>query len=173
MDECRKFPEQFKSLHLATCNAIGEPEASYAAYVERDGLYYVYTSELSSHTANLAANGRCSVLFIESEEQAKHLFARRRLTLQCTAIECHRDNPEFEPLMDVFAQKFGSFMEMMRQLTDFHLYQLSPISGGYVSGFAQAYTLDGIGLSQIKHRNEQGHRSAKKVTASPMNAVAQ
>ena len=34
MDECRRFPGLFQSLHLATCNADGEPEASYAAYVE-------------------------------------------------------------------------------------------------------------------------------------------
>ena len=173
MDECRKFPGQFQSLHLATCNAIGEPEASYAAYVEHEGSYYVYTSELSAHTTNLAASGRCSVMFIESEAQAKHLFARRRLTLLCKAIECHRDSPEFEPLMDMFVQKFGNFMGMMRNLADFHLYQLRPQSGGYVAGFAQAYTLGGVGLSEIKHRKEQGHRSPDKATAAAMDAVTQ
>jgi putative heme iron utilization protein len=173
MDECRKFPGHFKSLHLATCNITGEPEASYAPYIEHEGSYYVYTSELSTHTANLAANGCCSVLFIESEAQARHLFARRRLTLQCTAIECHRDSPLFEPLMDMFVQKFGSFMEMMRKLADFHLYQLQPKSGSYVAGFAQAYALEGDGLREIKHRKEQGHRSPDKATATAMGTVTQ
>ena len=173
MEECRKFPGQFQSLQLATCNAAGEPEASYAAYVEHEGCYYIYTSELSAHTANLAASRRCSVLFIESEVQAKHLFARRRLTLQCAAIECRRDSPGFGPLMDMFVQKFGSFMEMMRKLADFHLYQLRPQSGGYVAGFAQAYTLEGVGLSEIKHRKEQGHRSLDNATAAATDAVTQ
>jgi heme iron utilization protein len=173
MDECRKFPELFQSLHLATCNAAGEPEASYAAYVAHEESYYVYTSELSAHTANLAASGCCSVLFIESEEQAKHLFARRRLTLQCAALECHRDTPEFEVLMDMFVQKFGGFMAMMRKLADFHLYQLRPRSGGFVAGFAQAYTLEGVGLREIKHRKEQGHRSPDIATAVAMDAVVQ
>jgi heme iron utilization protein len=172
MEECRKFPGHFQSLHLATCNARGEPEASYATYVEHEGNYYVYTSELSVHTANLTATGRCSVLFIESEAQAKHLFARRRLTLQCTVIECLRDSPEFEPRMDMFVQKFGGFMEMMRKLADFHLYQLRPQSGSYVAGFAQAYTLEGDGLSEIQHRKEQGHRSPNKAAAKAINAVA-
>jgi heme iron utilization protein len=171
MDECRKFPGLFQSLHLATCNAAGEPEASYATYVEHDGCYYIYTSELSAHTANLAASGRCSVLFIESEAQANHLFARRRLTLQCAAIECHRDSPEFEPLMDMFVQKFGNFMGMLRKLTDFHLYQLRPKSAGYVAGFAKAYTLAGDGLREIKHRKEQGHRSPDKTTAAAMDEM--
>ncbi len=173
IDECRKFPGQFQSLHLATCNVLGEPEASYTTYVEHEGSYYVYTSELSAHTANLAAWGRCSVLFIESEAQAKHLFARRRLTLQCTAIECHRESLEFEQLMDMFVQKFGSFMAMMRKLADFHLYRLRPQSGAYVAGFAQAYTLTGDGLGEIKHRKEQGHRSPDKATAVAMDAVTQ
>jgi heme iron utilization protein len=173
MDECRKFPGHFQSLHLATCNAAGEPEASYATYVEHEGNYYVYTSELSAHTTNLAASGRCSVLFIESEAEAKHLFARRRLTLQCTAIECHRDSPAFEPLMDMFVQKFGNFMGMMRKLADFHLYQLQPKNGGYVAGFALAYTLEGEGLREIKHRKEQGHRSPDKASAAAMDAVTQ
>lgn len=169
--DCQAFPEHFQSLQLATCNAACEPEASYAAYVEHNGCYYIYTSELSAHTANLAASGRCSVLFIESEAEAKHLFARRRLTLQCSASECHRGSSEFELLMDKFAHKFGDFMGMMRKLADFHLYQLRPKSGGYVAGFAQAYTLEGDGLSQIKHRKEPGHRSPDKATAAAMDAV--
>ncbi len=173
MDECRRFPGHFQSLHLATCNAAGEPEASYAAYVEHDGSYYVYTSELSAHTANLAASGCCSLLFIESEAEAKHLFARRRLTLQCKAMEIHRESPDFEPLMDRFVAKFGNFMGMMRKLADFHLYQLQPQSGSYVAGFAQAYTLEGEGLREIKHRKEQGHRSPDKVTAAAMDAMTQ
>lgn len=171
MDECRKFPGHFQSLHLATCNSAGEPEASYATYVEHEGYYYIYISELSAHTANLAASGCGSVLFIESETEAKHLFARRRLTLQCRAVECRRDSPEFEPLLDMFVQKFGNFMGMMRKLSDFHLYQLRPISGGYVAGFAQAYILEGDGLCEIRHRQEQGHRSPDKATATAMDAA--
>jgi hypothetical protein len=173
MDECRAFPHHFQSLHLATCNAAGEPEASYAAYVEHKGNYFVYISELSTHTANLAASGRCAVLFIESEAEARHLFARRRLMLQCTATECHRGSPEFELIMDMFVQKFGNFMEMMRKLADFHLYRLQPQSGTYVAGFAQTYTLEGSGLCEIKHRKEQGHRGPDKATAVVMDTVMQ
>lgn len=172
MAECRQFPERFETLHLATCNAAGEPEASYAAYIEQDGCYYIYTSELSAHTNNLAETGRCSVLFIESETDAKHLFARRRLTLQCQATECRRDSAEFERLMDKFVEKFGNFMGMLRKLEDFHLYQLRPESGAYVAGFAQAFTLGGEGLSEIKHRKEKGHRSPDKTTTAAMDALA-
>ena len=134
MEECRKSPGHFQSLHLATCNAIGEPEASYATYIEHQGHYYVYTSGLSAHTGNLAATGRCSVSFFESESEAKHLFARRRLTLQCKAEECHRDSDEFEVLIDKFVETSGNFMGMMRKLTDFHLYRLSPQAADMFQG---------------------------------------
>jgi putative heme iron utilization protein len=143
MQECGQFPEQFQSLYLATCNAVAEPDASYAPYVKQDDSYYIYISELSAHTANLAATKRCSVLFIESETEAKHIFSRRRLTLQCDVIECSRNSAKFELLMDKFVEKFGDLMSMMRNLTDFHLYQLHPRRGVYVAGFAQAYTLTG------------------------------
>lgn len=157
--QCQEFPGQFQTLQLATCNENGMPEASYAAYVAHEGSYFIYTSELSAHTANLKHSGRCSVMFIEAEEQAKHLFARQRLTLQCTAKEWVRDSQGFESMMDQFVAKFGDFMAMMRKLTDFHLYQLKPNSGVFIAGFAQAYAVNGDNLSEIKHRKEQGHRS--------------
>jgi len=162
IEECHHFPRLFQSLHLATCNAYGEPEASYAAYVESDGDYFIYVSELSAHTANLAATGTCSVLFIESEEDARHLFARRRLTLQCNVAEYARNSEEFENLMTQFVNKFGPFMNTLRSMNDFHLYRLRPWRGAYVSGFAKAYTLSGEKLNQISHRNDQGHRSTEK-----------
>ena len=171
MAECKSFSQRFESLHLATCNAAGEPEASYAPYLEVAGNYYIYVSELSAHTANLGLTGRCSALFIESEDDAKLLFARQRLTLQCQVRECARDSAEFEALMDKYVDKFGNFMSMMRKLSDFHLYELKPQTASYVVGFARAYTLSGEGLSEIRHRNDGGHRSADKSASAALDGA--
>jgi hypothetical protein len=160
----RSFDLEFQTLLMATCNTAGEPDASYAPYLKHLDYYYVYVSELSTHTENLMNTGRCSVLFIEEEASAKHLFARRRVTLQCSAEEIQRESSEFEQILDLFVERFGKFMGMMRQLKDFHLFKLSPEKGAYVAGFAQAYTLQGEGLSEIKHRTEKGHRSPDKAT---------
>lgn len=173
LDDSQNFPTQFKTLHLATCSLQGEPEASYAAYVEHDGHYYVYVSELAAHTRNLMETGRCAVLFIESEGDAKHLFARRRLALQCVAAEALRGSPQFDLIMDKFEEKFGNFMAMMRKLSDFHLLQLQPTHGNYVAGFAKAYALEGPGLKDIKLRSEQGHRPADKQTAETLDAAVE
>lgn len=162
----RSFDLEFQTLLMATCNSYGEPDASYAPYLKHMDYYYVYVSELSTHTENLSTTGRCSVLFIEEETAAKHLFARRRVTLQCQAEEIERESHEFEQILDLFVERFGKFMNMMRKLKDFHLFRLNPEKGAYIAGFAQAYTLQGEGLNEIKHRTEQGHRS----TDTPLNS---
>lgn len=169
MAEFRNFHHEFETLLMATCNAQGEPDASYAPYVEHLGYYYIYISELATHTENLQATGQCSLLFIEDEGDAKHVFARRRVTLKCAAEEIPRESTTFDTVLDLFVERFGKFMDMMRKLNDFHLFRLKPQSGGYVAGFAQAYTLGGEGLTEIRHRNEKGHRSPDKATASEMD----
>ncbi|TXH72173.1 MAG: pyridoxamine 5'-phosphate oxidase [Thiothrix sp.] len=165
----RSFDLEFQTLLMATCNSYGEPDASYAPYLKHMDYYYVYVSELSTHTENLMSTGRCSVLFIEEESAAKHLFARRRVTLQCQAEEIQRESHEFEQVLDLFVERFGKFMEMMRKLKDFHLFRLSPEKGAYVAGFAQAYTLQGEGLTEIKHRTEKGHRSTDPSTDNQLS----
>lgn len=156
---CQAFPARFQTLHLGTVSQDGQPEASYAPFVADQGRYFVYLSELARHTANLRTAGRASVLFIESEAQAKHLFARERLTLACEATECARGSGRFEQVLDLFEQKFGQFMQAIRPLQDFHLFELRPVTGSYVAGFARAYTLAGADLAQLNHRREEGHRA--------------
>ncbi|WP_234264299.1 HugZ family pyridoxamine 5'-phosphate oxidase [Hydrogenophaga sp. NFH-34] len=158
-EACRAFPARFQTLYLGTAAADGQPEASYAPYVADGGSYWVYLSDLARHSANLRANGRASVLFIEPEASAKHLFARERLTLACVAAECARGADRFEVVMDLFDRRFGKFMQVIRPLQDFRLFELRPQSGSYVAGFARAYALDGADLGAVRHRNEQGHQA--------------
>lgn len=168
----RSFDLEFQTLLMATCNSYGEPDASYAPYLKHMDYYYVYVSELSTHTENLSSTGRCSVLFIEDETAAKHLFARRRVTLQCQAEEIQRESQEFEKILDLFVERFGKFMDMMRKLKDFHLFRISPEKGAYVAGFAQAYTLQGEGLNDIKHRTDKGHCGSDKTSAPALGQIS-
>ncbi len=159
-EQAQAFMQEFQSINLATCNAQGLPEASYATFVKRGNKLYIYVSELAAHCANLQHSGCCSVMFIENEDQAKTVFARRRLVLQCSAEEIARNSADFEEVMGLFKAKFGKFIDMLAPLTDFHLYQLTPSQASYVSGFAKAYYLQGEELGQVQHRNEEGHKNA-------------
>lgn len=144
-----QFPEQFKSVQLATCTKEGIPEASYACYLFQEGKYYLYLSRLASHFNNIATNPICSLLFIEDEDKAKQLFARRRLTIQCDAQIITRGSEHFNQIMDGFAERFGNFMKAVRDLTDFELFELNPKQGSFVAGFAQTYRLSGKDFSDI------------------------
>ena len=149
--EYQQFLEGFQSVQLATVDGAGVPEASYAVYIRHENDYYVYVSELARHTRNMLNAGHVSMLFIEDEQQAKNLFARRRATLQCTAAEIPRGSDHFETILDQLEQRFGNFMTLLKSLNDFHLVQITPVSGNYVRGFAQAFNLSGEDLSEIAH----------------------
>lgn len=158
-EACQAFPARFQTLHLGTVGANGQPEASYAPYVADQGHYYVYLSSLARHVSNLRETARASVLFIEGEDNAKHLFARERLTLACQVSECPRGTARFEAVLNLFELRFGKFMQAIRPLQDFGLFELVPVSGSYVAGFARAYAFDGEDLGNLRHRNDQGHQS--------------
>ena len=148
--ESQELRERFQTVLMATVNAEAEPEASYTPYLFRDGKFYIFVSGLSAHTANLRDNGRVSLLFIEEEGQARNLFARKRLTYQCSARPIARDVERWPALLDQYQERFGPTVEMLRQLPDFILFDLEPRRGNYVKGFGQAYLLEGEGLREVR-----------------------
>ncbi len=158
--DCRRLLDSFDSVLLATVDRHGTPEASYAAYVTHQGDYYLYISELAAHTRNLLANGRVSLLFIEDESKAAHLFARQRVTLQGTAEEVERGSDPFRVIMGKFEQKFGSIIDVLKTLRDFHLFRIHPITGAYVQGFARAFVFQPETVDDFRHLNGSGHNGS-------------
>ena len=170
MDEARRFHESFDSVMMATSRE-DVPVATYAPYVtDEQGCFYIYVSELSAHTPNLKQNPRASLLFIEDESRAQHLFARKRVTYTCVAEPVERESEAFVVIMDRFKAKHGPFMDMMRELRDFHLFRLIPEQASYVRGFAQAYQLRGDGLGEIRHVNDKGHRAETAASARELDS---
>ena len=130
------------TLQLATLSAANEPEASYAPYLYEDGSYYIFVSELASHTQNLIHNPQASIMLIESEADARNPFARMRFSAQCLVVETNREAENYEPILDQLEQRFGSTIGMLRTLPDFHLFELQPQQGRLVIGFGKAFELD-------------------------------
>jgi putative heme iron utilization protein len=140
--ECQDLIAALKTLHLATVNAAGEAEASYAPFVARDGFcFFLFLSDLAQHTANIRRSGRASVLLVEAEASAPNVFARRRGVFQCQAELIARDDSRWPGLLAVFEAKFGDIMDVLRSLQDFNLFRLKALEGSYVRGFGQAYRL--------------------------------
>jgi len=94
-------------------------------------------------------------MFIENEQEAKEIFARTRLIFACEAEVIERDSAAWEERMQQFSEKFGELMGVLKELKDFHLFRLTPRSGSYVRGFAQAYAIEGEELDQVRHLRTQ------------------
>jgi len=146
------FIDLFRSVVLCTVSADGAPDASYAPFVvDATKTFYIFVSGLSTHTTNLAATGKASILLIEDEAQTSEIFARRRLSFTCQATLLPREIPEWEAIANQFQAKFGELISMLRSLPDFRIYQLTPQSGRFVVGFGAAYQITGDNLNQLQH----------------------
>ncbi|MBD2409829.1 pyridoxamine 5-phosphate oxidase [Nostoc calcicola FACHB-389] len=147
-----KFPEQFESIIISTVSAEGIPNASYAPFVMDDAKnIYIYVSGLATHTTNLYANPHVSVLLIEDEAKSKQIFGRTRLSFDCTATLIERETDKWNQIVDQFQGRFGQIIEVLRGLSDFRIFQLSPREGRFVIGFGAAYRINGDRLHQLVH----------------------
>ncbi|MEM8844183.1 MAG: pyridoxamine 5'-phosphate oxidase family protein [Pseudomonadota bacterium] len=158
--EARDFVHAFKTLHLATADENALATATYAPYALQDNRFIIYVSDLSAHTPNLHRGDNVSVMLIEAEQDAEHLFARKRLTFKCEVEKVERDTEEFDEVMDLMQSRFGEFIAYMKKLQDFHAFRLKPVHANYVRGFAQAYEFEDADFSNIRHINDKGHKSS-------------
>ncbi len=150
------FKQSVQTLQLSTLTAEGKPNASYSPFVVDDlGNFYIFVSQLASHTQNLLSNPQASILLIQDEVEARQIFARRRISYQCDVEIVEKDTIEsfalLDTTLDTMEQRFGNVVEVLRTLPDFILFRLKPYQGQYVKGFGKAYKLVGEGLLELEH----------------------
>lgn len=138
------------SAQLATLGQDETPEASHAPCILLDGHYYLFLSQLASHTANLLRNPEVGLMLIEDEADAANSFARRRISLQGRAQPVDRGSDIFKSVISLFHRRFGKVMEIIEPLPDFQLFCVRVTSGRFVRGFGQAYALTGERLDQLQ-----------------------
>lgn len=157
-NEYQTFTNIVESLMLGTVDSEENPNVSYTPFViDEDKNIYILVSGMSVHTQNLHANGKASVMFVEDEKDSKQIFARRRLTYDCTGILMEKDNPQWDLIADKFAERFGNIMDSLRSLPDFRIFKLTPYKGLFVIGFGAAYRISGENLNDVIHITGNGH----------------
>ncbi|WP_404419125.1 HugZ family protein [Marinospirillum sp.] len=145
------FIQGAHSCTLATTSPEGGPEASYAPCIHHQGNFYIFVSELASHTRNLLDRPQASLLL--TENQPRNLFACKRATLEITAQPIERDTPRWLAVLSEMETRLGNTVSVIRGLNDFHLLELQPQKASYVTGFGKAYELQGEQLQKISHIN--------------------
>ncbi|KUJ71212.1 HugZ family protein [Thiomicrospira sp. WB1] len=160
VQECHDFIQTHHTAVLATTDPeTGWPEASYAPFLLDQQRFYVYLSELARHTRNLLAGSHASLLLIEPETDDNR-FTRRRVSVQATVREITRQSENWTQTMERMQAELGETVAMLKTLEDFHLFELTPVRGRFVKGFAQAFELEGETLSTLSHIRGPGHRKA-------------
>tara|TARA_R110001592_G_C13179973_1_gene750741 strand:+ start:4427 stop:4918 length:492 start_codon:yes stop_codon:yes gene_type:complete len=154
-DNISAFIESRKSLLIASLNKENLPEISATPFLKVGHKFYIFISELASHMHNIKANPRLSVMLIEDELESKNTFARKRLSYECIASTIDRAEENWIPLLEKFEAKQGKTVSLLKQLPDFHLVELTTISGNYIEGFGKAYRLSGDNLSDIELKTNE------------------
>ncbi|HHX8601833.1 TPA: heme utilization protein HutZ [Vibrio alginolyticus] len=158
--EIKEFRQERRTLQLATVDAEGRPNVSYAPYVQNQEGYFVLISKIARHARNLLENPNVSLMMIEDEESSRQLFARKRLTFDAVANVVERDTEMWQQVVGQMKERFGEIIDGLSQLEDFVLFNLKPESGLFVKGFGQAYQVSGDDLVDFVHLQE-GHKKVE------------
>lgn len=87
--------------------------------------------------------------------------------IRCDAKAIAREEAQWGLMLDMYEESLGKMMRNLRELKDFHLFELTPVKATYVRGFAQAYHINGSQLNEINHIRDRGHgKSSLKASAS-------
>lgn len=152
--------ENAQTTILATVDKNGNPNSSYApVFIDQNLNLYIYISELSQHTKNLLENSLVSLMIIEDESKSKSIFARKRLSLNGECKPIKRDTKLWNDKVELMEQRFDETFTYLKQMKDFHLFRINPVSGLLVYGFGKAFNLTGEKLDTIVHLNESGHKT--------------
>ena len=153
----KDFTKSFQSVVLASVDELGEPHASYASFVQDDErTIYVYLSDIARHSQNLKKTQKASALFLKDESQSEEIFARQRLTYDCSVALIPRGGERFQSIAQRFDEKFADKVKGYHSMKDFNIYALTPKKGLLVLGFGQAYGISGDDLSTITHMTGPG-----------------
>ncbi|USD52061.1 heme utilization protein HutZ [Vibrio sp. SCSIO 43153] len=155
--EIKEFRQERRTIQLATVDAEGRPNVSYAPFVQNQEGYFVLISQIARHARNLLENPNVSLMMIEDEDSSKQLFARKRLTFDAVATVVERDTEMWQQVVGQMKDRFGEIIDGLSQLEDFVLFNLKAEQGLFVKGFGQAYQVSGDDLVDFVHLQE-GHK---------------
>ena len=124
------FKQSVKTLQLSTLTAEGKPNASYSPFViDEQGNFYIFVSQLASHTQDLLDNLQVSILLIQDEVEARQIFARKRISYRCDVEVVGDESSDYTKMLDALENRFGNIVELLRTLPDFILFRLTPTQG--------------------------------------------
>jgi len=148
-DALNSLHQTAQSVFLSTVTLDGQPNGSYAPFLlDEKGDFYIFISQLASHTQDLLNNSQVAILLMEDEQDTRQIFARKRASYLCNCSVISKDDMNYVALLDLFELRFSNIISLLRTLPDFILFKLEIQSGDFVQGFGKAYKITKDGLIQ-------------------------
>jgi len=138
--------DRMRALVMATVDEDGFPNLSSLPYLWYDEAFWVLMSDLSPHTAHVQANPTVEIMLIEDEGSARNIYGRLRANWRADVTKVASYDSRRDDVLAGMRSRHGSIVELLTQLSDFHLHRLSPGSGRLVGGFGKAFRIDGFTL---------------------------
>ena len=155
-EEYVEFMNDAKSVYISNIDYDAEytyakPEISYSpCVVDEQKNAYVLVSDLTRRTASLVQGRQAQIMFIEPEV-IKDIYVRKRLTFDCSITQIERLSDKWNDQVDVFLEKFGEIIGILKTLADFRMICFTPKTGTFVKGFGQAFSIGGKDLNIVTH----------------------
>ena len=131
---------------LATLTKNTKPEISLTPFIYIDEHFYLFISDLASHTENLRAHDECSLLISEPLKSTGNSFAQKRLSLTGKAQFIDVKSQSYEPILNKFEEKHGPTVSLLKTLPDFHLVEIKITNGRFIEGFGKAFAFEGMSI---------------------------
>lgn len=148
---CEALKQRMSTLQLATLGENNEPHCGYTPFIHDGKDLIIFISQLAVHTRDLLINPMLGTMLIDDEQDSNNLFARCRVRYQCEAQIIKADHEQYVSLLDRYQDRHGKVVTLIRQLPDFMLFRLIPISGVLVIGFGEAYRIEGDNMDRFVH----------------------
>lgn len=137
------YTQNIKSVVLSTVSKDGEPFASYSPFAQdEEGNFYVCVSTAVQHSHNMYATKKAHIMFLQDEQDAMHIYARRRLYFKAEVEKFEPNDERFEKVALLFEEKLGKAGSLVRTMSDARVYKLIPSEGNLVLGFGAAFKID-------------------------------
>ena len=120
----------------------GEPNlAMVAVAIASDfSAFYIHVSKLGKHTGDMEKDPHVSLLLTEADDHRADPQTLARVSIQGTAEIMPRTDSQYAQVKRAYLQRFPE-AEQLFSLGDFNIWKITPKSGRFVAGFAQAFNL--------------------------------
>lgn len=142
-DQAKALRDLVRAQNTAALGTLhdGDPFVSMVPYAQAvDGDFYIHVSRLATHTRDMLASPRVSLLIVAPDADTPQ--SRARVTVQGDAYLLEREAAEYADARAGYIARFPHAADIF-EFADFSLFRIAPVSARVVGGFAQAYSLGG------------------------------